>query len=62
MRLKRSEGQTILIVSIALPVLVGMMSFGLDLAYIYYSYTRIQTASDAAVLAGDGHEFRRRFV
>ena len=48
----REWGQTLALMVIALPAFVGAMGLATDVGNFYYNYYRLQTAADAAVLAG----------
>jgi len=49
---KRSRGQTMVLTVIALPVFIGALGFAVDVGNLYFNRTKLQTADDAAVLAG----------
>ncbi len=50
---KKSErGQNIVLLALMLPILVGMLALGIDGGYGYAQRLRMQTAADAAVMAG----------
>ncbi|MDO8432394.1 MAG: pilus assembly protein TadG-related protein [Candidatus Binatus sp.] len=48
---RREHGQTILMFAILLPILLGVLAFGVDLSVFYFTWSRMQSAADAAVLA-----------
>ncbi len=50
--IRQAHGQDLVIFAVALPVLVAMLALGLDGAYAYAQRRRMQTAADAAALAG----------
>jgi Flp pilus assembly protein TadG len=50
-----SRGQSAVVVIIALPVLVGGLALVFDVGDLYIARVRIQTATDAAVLAGGNY-------
>lgn len=47
-----SKGQMAVILGLIIPVLVGVISLGTDVAVLYYNYVQMQKAADAGVLAG----------
>lgn len=47
-----SRGQTLALISVIIPVLVGALALGTNVAMLYYNQTIIQKAADAGVLAG----------
>lgn len=48
----RKRGQVLVVVAIALPALIGMVGFAVDLGRLYVERARLQAAADAAALAG----------
>jgi Putative Flp pilus-assembly TadE/G-like len=51
--LKRSsKGQILVIFALALPVLIGALALGTDVAALYFNWVQLQKAADAAALAG----------
>lgn len=46
------RGQSMIVITLALPVLVGIISLATDVGDFYLNRTRMQTATDAAVLSG----------
>jgi Putative Flp pilus-assembly TadE/G-like len=54
MRRKGELGQAIVAVALALVVLLGMLGLGIDFGYLRYMKRQMQTASDAAAVAGSG--------
>ena len=53
MRSPREEGGQILpIVAFALVILLGISAFAIDVGYAYYAKRQLQSATDAAALAG----------
>lgn len=51
-RARAQRGQILPIVSLALVVLLGIAAFGIDVGYAYYAKRQLQSATDAAALAG----------
>jgi Putative Flp pilus-assembly TadE/G-like len=49
---RMSRGQTIIVLALALPALLGAVALGTDVAIFYYNWVQLQKAADAAVLAG----------
>jgi Flp pilus assembly protein TadG len=47
-----SRGQTAVILAAALPALLGSVAMGTDVAVLYYNWSILRKAADAAVLAG----------
>lgn len=47
-----AKGQVAVIITLAMPVLIGILAFCCDLAITYLNWQSIQKAADAAVLAG----------
>jgi Putative Flp pilus-assembly TadE/G-like len=54
MRRKGELGQAIVAVALALVVLLGMLGLGIDFGYFRYMKRQMQTAADAAAVAGSG--------
>jgi hypothetical protein len=52
MRRRREEGQVLPIVALTLVVLLGISAFAIDVGYAYYAKRQLQSAADAAALAG----------
>jgi hypothetical protein len=53
MRRARGErGQILAVVALALVALLGIAAFGIDVGYAYYAKRQLQSATDAAALAG----------
>jgi Putative Flp pilus-assembly TadE/G-like len=48
----RSRGQVLVIMTIALPVVLGVMALCTDVAVMYWNWEQLQRAADSAVLAG----------
>ncbi len=46
------SGQSILLLVLALPVLLGVVSLAVDVSNLYFNWTELQAGADAAVLAG----------
>jgi Flp pilus assembly protein TadG len=51
-RNRRSKGQMLVLFTIVLPVLLGVMALGADFSIIYFNWSMVQKAADAAALAG----------
>src|SRR5262245_41771814 len=49
-RFKR--GQILVVFALALPVLIGSIALGADVAVLYFDWVQMQKAADAAALAG----------
>jgi len=49
---KSESGQTMVLVALALPVLLGFLGLGIDMGYMRYVKRRVQMAADAAAIAG----------
>ncbi len=49
------RGQTALIFTLLLPVMVGAVDLGADFAVMYYNWLELQKAADSAALAGAGY-------
>lgn len=47
-----SKGQMLVLFTLILPVLLGVMALGADFSIIYFNWTMVQKAADAAALAG----------
>ena len=47
-----SSGQMLVLFTLILPVLLGVMALGADFSIIYFNWTIVQKAADAAALAG----------
>jgi Flp pilus assembly protein TadG len=45
------NGQTIVLFAILLPILLGVLAFGVDLSMFYFNWSQMQSAADASVLA-----------
>jgi Flp pilus assembly protein TadG len=53
MRKARGErGQVLVVVALALVALLGIAAFSIDVGYAYYAKRQLQSATDAAALAG----------
>jgi Flp pilus assembly protein TadG len=48
----RSKGQTVVIVTLTLPFLVGAIALGTDVSIFYFNWAQLQKAADSAALAG----------
>ena len=53
--LMEEQGASLIYLAVMLLALVGMVGLALDGGYAYYQYRRMQTAADAAALAGARH-------
>jgi Flp pilus assembly protein TadG len=51
-KLRLTKGQMAVVITIAMPVLIGAMGLGMDMAVLYYNWVQLQKAADAAALAG----------
>lgn len=51
-RARFSKGQMLALFTIVLPVLLGAMALGADFSVIYFNWSMVQKAADAAALAG----------
>jgi Flp pilus assembly protein TadG len=51
-RRRGSRGQTIVLLAVALPAILGAMALATDLAVFYFNWAELQNAADAAALAG----------
>ena len=49
---RKSRGQTVVIISLALPALLGAIALGTDVTVFYFHWVQLQKAADSAVLAG----------
>ncbi|MDA8206705.1 MAG: pilus assembly protein TadG-related protein, partial [Thermaerobacter sp.] len=49
---RRRQGQALVIVALAMPLLIGMAGVGLTVGTVYYSQQKLQNAVDAGALAG----------
>jgi hypothetical protein len=59
---KRSEsGQTLILTAAMLPLLIGVTGLAVDVGMLYHHKRRMQTAVDAAAMAGGGEMMRNRF-
>jgi Flp pilus assembly protein TadG len=47
-----SRGQMLVLMTLILPVLLGVMALGADFSIIYFNWSMVQKAADAAALAG----------
>ncbi len=48
----KSKGQTVVIIALVLPVLIGAIALGADVSVFYFNWVQLQKAADASVLAG----------
>src|SRR3954452_4453805 len=53
-RLVETGGQTIVLVVVAMVVFIGMLGMSIDVGYAFYVSRTMQSAADAAALAGAG--------
>ena len=51
-RSRFAKGQIVALFTIILPVLLGVMALGADFSIIYFNWSMVQKAADAAALAG----------
>lgn len=49
---RRNSGQTVVIVALTLPVLLGAVALGTDVTIFYFNWVQLQKAADSAALAG----------
>jgi hypothetical protein len=49
---RKSKGQTLVIVALMLPALLGALALGTDVAVFYFNWVQLQKAADSAALAG----------
>jgi Flp pilus assembly protein TadG len=49
---RKSKGQTIVVIALVMPVLLGAIALGTDVAIFYFNWVQLQKAADSAVLAG----------
>jgi uncharacterized membrane protein len=56
---RKHRGQALLTVALMLPVLCGIMGLAIDVGFFHHLKRRMQTAADAAALAG-AHEVKKR--
>src|SRR5215469_2047085 len=47
-----SKGQMVALITLILPVLIGVMALGADFSIVYFNWAMVQKAADAAALAG----------
>ncbi len=47
-----ARGQMLIMLAILIPVLLGVVAMGVDISVFYWTWSRMQSAADAAVLAG----------
>ena len=52
LRWRAREGQSLVMVALALPLMIGMAGVGVTVGTVYYSQAKLQSAVDAAALAG----------
>lgn len=52
MRKHRKRGQVLVMLTILIPVLLGVVAMGVDITVFYWTWSRMQSAADASVLAG----------
>src|ERR1700720_1832993 len=46
------RGQIAVILTLAIPALIGAIAFGTDIAVLYMNWTQLQRSTDTAVMAG----------
>lgn len=51
-RKRFGRGQILVIIALAMPVLIGTLSLGTDVAILYFNWVQLQKAADAAAIAG----------
>jgi Flp pilus assembly protein TadG len=51
-RNRPKRGQILVMLTILIPVLLGVVAMGVDITVFYWTWSRMQSAADAAVLAG----------
>ena len=51
-RARRERGQVLPVVALALVALLGISAFAIDVGFAYYAKRQLQSATDAAALAG----------
>ena len=51
-RKHRKRGQVLVMLTILIPVLLGVVAMGVDITVFYWTWSRMQNAADASVLAG----------
>jgi Flp pilus assembly protein TadG len=51
-RKHRKRGQILVMLTILIPVLLGAVAMGVDITVFYWTWSRMQSAADASVLAG----------
>jgi hypothetical protein len=49
---RRKRGQVLVMLAILIPVLLGVVAAGVDITVFYWTWSRMQSAADSAVLAG----------
>ena len=49
---RRERGQVLPLINLALVALLGIAAFAIDVGYAYYAKRQLQSATDAAALAG----------
>ncbi len=49
---RRNSGQTVVLVALMLPVLLGAVALGTDVTIFYFNWVQLQKAADSAALAG----------
>jgi Flp pilus assembly protein TadG len=52
MRKHRRRGQVLVMLTILIPVLLGVVAMGVDITVFYWTWSRMQSAADSSVLAG----------
>jgi uncharacterized membrane protein len=51
-RARYRRGQIAVILTLAIPALIGAIAFGTDIAVLYVNWTQLQKGTDTAVMAG----------
>jgi len=49
---RRKRGQVLVMLTVLIPVLLGVVAMGVDITVFYWTWSRVQSAADSAVLAG----------
>ena len=58
----QESGQTLIMTAAMLPLLLGVTGLAVDVGMLYHHKRRMQTAVDAAAMAGGGEMMRNRFA
>jgi Flp pilus assembly protein TadG len=51
----RARGQTVVMLTLLIPILLGAVALGTDVAVFYYNWSQLQRGADAAALAGGAY-------